>query len=89
MKKYIKNWIYVAGTCISLSVNGQSTNSQLEFEVIKETLPQLLNNNPNSAASLLKNGGVYKSMYEMYETLNSISIHNTQEVNELLLKLNK
>jgi hypothetical protein len=86
MKKYIRNWICLVGTCISLTVNGQSINSQLELEVIKETLPQLLNNSPNSAASLLKNGGVYKSMVE---TLNLISNHNTLEVNETLLKLNK
>ncbi|MFN5417895.1 MAG: hypothetical protein ACK5B9_12625 [Flavobacteriia bacterium] len=74
------------GMSFSLLVNGQNTNSQLEISVLKETLPQLLNNNPNSAASYLKNGGGYKLMVEI---LNSKFIRDTIGARQTLLELNK
>ena len=69
MNYSMRDWICIIGICISLTVNGQNINNTLEISVIKETLPQLLNNNPNSAASYLKNGGGYKLMYEVLSSV--------------------
>lgn len=86
MKSTLSVLMLSIGMCFSLLVNGQNTNSQLEISVIKETLPQLLNNNPNSAASYLKNGGGYKLMIEV---LNSKFIRDTIGARQTLLELNK
>ncbi|MDW5288750.1 hypothetical protein [Formosa sp. PL04] len=81
----MRDWIFIASMCITFTVNGQNVNSKLEISIIKETLPQLLNNHPNSAASYLKDGGIYKLMYE---TINSTAIHDTIGIPEILLELN-
>lgn len=39
---------------------GQGKQSTLNLEVIKQTLPQVLDDNPNSAASYLKGGAMYE-----------------------------
>ena len=76
MNYSIRDWICIIGICISLTVNGQNINNTLEISVIKETLPQLLNNNPNSAASYLKNGGGYKLMYEVLSSVQKSNLRS-------------
>ncbi len=78
-------WIVILSVFAVMSVNGQSINNQLEILVIKETLPQLLNNNPNSAASYLKDGGSYKLMFDI---LNSRLLYDTTAIQQTVLELN-
>lgn len=63
MNPAMKNWIILFCLLRSLQSVGQEPTIELEFSVIKETLPQVLDANPNSIASLLKGS-------EGYETLN-------------------
>ena len=85
-----RDWICIIGICISLTVNGQNINNTLEISVIKETLPQLLNNNPNSAASYLKNGGGYKLMYEVLSSVQkSNSIQDSLALLQTMSGLNR
>lgn len=48
----------------------QEDTFPLEIQVIRETLPQLLNNNPNSLAAYLKDGGIYTTILEINKQLN-------------------
>lgn len=59
----MKHWITIFCLFLSLQIAGQEVNKELEFQVIKETLPQVLAENPNSLASYLKGGGWYKILY--------------------------
>lgn len=58
----MKNWIIILFLTIAGSIFGQNKNFELELKVIKETLPQVLNANPNSIASYLKGGGMYEML---------------------------
>lgn len=69
-----------------LSANGQHTNKNLEISVIKETLPQLLNNNANSVATYLRDGGGYTLMSEI---LNLSLLGDTAGVHQTKMDLNK
>lgn len=82
----MKYWILFTCICFVLTFKAQDFPNKLEISVIQETLPQLLNNNPNSAASYLKDGGFYKLMSEI---LNLTSLQDTASAQETLLDLNK
>jgi hypothetical protein len=86
MKSTFSVLILSIGMSFSILVNGQNVNHQLEISVIKETLPQLLNYNPNSAASYLKNGGGYKLMSDI---LSSKFLSDTIGARQTLLELNE
>jgi hypothetical protein len=59
----MKNWFKIFCLILSFQSWGQETNNELEFHVIKETLPQVLDANPNSIASYLKGGGWYETLF--------------------------
>ena len=82
----MREWIFFACVSVSLTANGQNINSKLEISVIKETLPQLLNNNPNSAACYLKNGRLYELMTEV---LHSNTGQDTSALHQARLELDK
>jgi len=81
----MRDWTLILGMVMSMSVYGQNINYQLEIFVIKETLPQFLNNNPNSAASYLRDGGSYKLLFEL---LNLNPWRDTPDFQQGLLVLN-
>lgn len=56
----MKNWMTLFCLLISLQSVGQEVNNELEFTVIKETLPQVLDASPTSFVSYLKDGRVYE-----------------------------
>ena len=58
----MKNWIKIFCLMLSLQSMGQETNKELEFNVIKETLPQVLDARSISFVSYLKGGKVYESL---------------------------
>lgn len=58
----MKNWMTLFCLLILLQSVGQEVNNELEFTVIKETLPQVLDANPISFVSYLKGGRVYESL---------------------------
>ena len=70
----MKNWITIFCLLISLQSVGQEVNIELEFTVIQETLPQLLDANPISIVSYLKDGKVY----ELFHKVTSMSPDSTQ-----------
>ena len=82
----MREWIFFACVSVSLTANGQNINSKLEISVIRETLPQLLNGNPNSAACYLKNGRLYKLMSEV---LHSNTGQDTSALHQARLELDK
>jgi hypothetical protein len=60
--KYILFLFYFISTFL---INAQTANHDLEMQVLKETLPQLLNENPNSIVYYLKGGKFYDMMIKI------------------------
>lgn len=75
----MKNWITIFCLLISLQSVGQEVNNELEFTVIKETLPQVLDASPTSFVSYLKGGKVY----ELFLSITS----NSPDSNQLRVEL--
>lgn len=65
----MKNWITILCLLLYLQVVGQETTKELEFNMIKETLPQVLDANPNSLASHSKSGKGYEKLNEILKNL--------------------
>lgn len=86
----IKNVIVIVCFFLSTAVNGQVDkqidSQKLEIYVIKETLPQLLNYNPNSPASYLKGAGSYEAISRVNSMFPDGS---TEAVTEILLELDR
>lgn len=81
----MKNWVIILFLMITGLSIGQNTNNELGFAVIKETLPQVLNENPNSIASYVKGGKTYKILTKGYRYLTKED--NTIDTVQLRLEL--
>lgn len=75
----MKNWTTIVCLLISLQSVGQEVNNELEFTVIKETLPQVLDANPISLVSYLKG----EKVYELFLSI----LSDTPDSNQLIFEL--
>ena len=80
----MKNWITLFSLMLSVQSMGQKTNDELAFIVIKETLPQVLDANPNSIASCLKGGKMYETLMDSYRALPIIDARQLRSELDLL-----
>lgn len=81
----MKFWIVLIGLLFPLFSIGQKEDHELEAHVIQETLPQLLDANPNSIASLLKGGEMYELLIESLQF--SVMMDSTSDTSQLRMEL--
>lgn len=81
----MKSWTLIIGLLIPLLSIGQETDDKMELKVIQETLPQLLDANPNSMASYIQGGAMYEMVVSSFRL--SKLVDSTADTNQMRREL--